>query len=93
MKKLIEKAKTKLDERGDASQLFKNLTELKNESQLVKNLTELKDDPFKSLKFPSLRRLIYNDFGYPLEKYVYQTEDGYINSVYRIPGPKGTKEG
>ena len=31
--------------------------------------------------------------GYPFEKYVYHTKDGYINTVFRIPGPKGTKEG
>jgi hypothetical protein len=31
--------------------------------------------------------------GYPMEKYVYTTADGYINTVFRIPGPKGTKEG
>ena len=28
-----------------------------------------------------------------MEKYHYMTEDGYINTVFRIPGPKGTPEG
>ena len=29
--------------------------------------------------------------GYPYEKHIYTTEDGYINTVMRIPGVKGTK--
>jgi len=29
--------------------------------------------------------------GYPLEKHVYYTEDGYINSIFRVPGRQGTK--
>lgn len=29
--------------------------------------------------------------GYPLEKHIYTTKDGYINTVQRIPGPKGSK--
>jgi len=38
--------------------------------------------------------LTYNGFirttlGYPYEKHEYTTEDGYINSVMRIPGPTG----
>ena len=39
------------------------------------------------------RRFVCQDMGYPLEQYRYETADGYINSVFRIPGPKGTKEG
>jgi hypothetical protein len=31
--------------------------------------------------------------GYPMEKHVYYTEDGYINTIFRIPGPKGFPEG
>ena len=31
------------------------------------------------------------DHGYPIEKYFYTTADGYINCVYRISGPRGTK--
>ena len=31
--------------------------------------------------------------GYPLEKHYYTTRDGYINTVYRIPGTKGMKSG
>ena len=27
-----------------------------------------------------------------MEKHVYYTQDGYINSCYRIPGPKGWKK-
>ena len=32
-----------------------------------------------------------NHLGYPLEKHVYTTKDGYINTCHRIPGPKGSK--
>jgi hypothetical protein len=44
-------------------------------------------------KKPTLRRFIVEKLGYPLEKHSYMTKDGYINSVYRIPGIKGSKEG
>jgi hypothetical protein len=44
-------------------------------------------------KKPTLRRFIVENLGYPLEKHSYMTKDGYINSVYRIPGIKGSKEG
>ena len=47
----------------------------------------------ESTTVPTLRKLICDKMGYPLEKHIYITKDGYINSVYRIPGPKGTKEG
>ena len=40
---------------------------------------------------PTLRRFIQEELGYPLEKHVYMTEDGYINTVYRIPAPKNAK--
>ena len=40
--------------------------------------------------YPTLRKMVQEQFGYPFEKHTYQTEDGYINSVYRIAGPKGT---
>jgi len=33
------------------------------------------------------------DFGYPFEKHIYVTEDGYINTMHRICGPKGTTPG
>ena len=35
---------------------------------------------------PTIRRYISLKMGYPLEKHKYSTEDGYINTVYRIPG-------
>lgn len=47
----------------------------------------------QAVKVPTLRRFIQEQMGYPLEKHVYTTEDGYINSVYRIPGVKGYKAG
>ena len=42
------------------------------------------------MKFPTFKRLVHEQWGYPLEKHKYHTKDGYINTVYRIPGPKGT---
>lgn len=34
----------------------------------------------------TIRRFVQNTLGYPLEKHVYATDDGYLNTVYRIPG-------
>jgi hypothetical protein len=39
-----------------------------------------------------MRRFIFEKLGYPLEKHHYFTKDGCINTVFRIPGPKNTKE-
>jgi len=33
---------------------------------------------------------IAKDYGYPIEQHFYETEDGYINRVFRISGPRGT---
>lgn len=44
-----------------------------------------------SWEAPSFRKFVEKKLGYPLEKHVYYTKDGYINTVFRIPGPKGTK--
>ena len=38
----------------------------------------------------TIRRFVQNTLGYPLEKHVYATDDGYLNTVYRIPGKQGT---
>ena len=38
----------------------------------------------------TLQELIMSH-GYPFEQFYYETEDGYINCVHRINGPKGTK--
>ena len=45
----------------------------------------------EKLELPTLRKFVEKKLGYPLEKHVYYTKDGYINTVFRIPGPKGTK--
>jgi len=39
----------------------------------------------------SFDKYVKHDLGYPFEKHMYMTKDGYINSVFRIPGPKGSK--
>lgn len=36
----------------------------------------------------TVRRFVTDKLGYPLEKHVYATDDGYLNTVYRIPGKK-----
>ena len=33
---------------------------------------------------------LIKDSGYPVESYFYETEDGYINKVIRINGPRDT---
>ena len=38
----------------------------------------------------TIRRFVQKTLGYPLEKHVYSTDDGYLNTVYRIPGKQGT---
>jgi len=45
----------------------------------------------KSVEWPTLKRFVTEKLGYPLEKHTYITEDGYINTVYRIPGKKFSK--
>lgn len=35
-----------------------------------------------------MRKFVTKKLGYPLEKHVYSTEDGYLNTVFRIPGKK-----
>ena len=48
-------------------------------------------DTAKSLETPTPKRFVTDKLGYPLEKHVYETSDGYLNTVFRIPGKKGTK--
>jgi hypothetical protein len=43
---------------------------------------------YKKDKYKTLMELI-TDYDYPIEKHFYNTEDGYINCVFRIPGPRG----
>ena len=52
-------------------------------SQAVINITQ-KTDSQKTVN------QIVTDHGYPYERHFYETEDGYINMVIRISGPKGT---
>jgi len=48
-----------------------------------KSLTIKKD------KYKTLMEMVI-DYNYPIEKHFYTTEDGYINCVFRISGPRGT---
>lgn len=40
-------------------------------------------------KYKTLQKMV-TDYGYPFEKHFVETEDGYINCLTRISGPKGT---
>jgi hypothetical protein len=48
-----------------------------------KSLTVKKD------KYKTFMEMVI-DYDYPIEKHFYTTEDGYINCVFRISGPRGT---
>ena len=47
------------------------------------------DLSYKSI--PTIKKLIHGQYGHPFEKHTYCTDDGHINTVYRIPGPKSEK--
>ena len=55
-----------------------------NEEEKHQAAAEVQKDRYKPL-FVSIR-----ENGYPVEKHFYETEDSYINCVFRISGPKGT---
>ena len=55
-----------------------------------KSLQDTKDYVGDSMEYPSLKNWITKRLGYPYEKHIYKTADGYLNSVMRIPGRKGT---
>ena len=65
---------------------FKQKTETyqKHASGYYSTLTA-KPDKLKSLM------QIVKDYGFPIEQHFYETEDGYINRVFRISGPRGSK--
>ena len=52
--------------------------------KILKNI-QTKEDKFKT--FVEL----VTDYDYPIEKHFYETKDNYINCVFRISGPRGTK--
>lgn len=45
----------------------------------------------KNFGVSSARRFIEEKLCYPMEKHVYTTEDGHINTIYRIPGKVYTR--
>jgi len=60
----------------------------------VNSITNGVEDIGKSLtlkkdKYKTLMEMVV-DYDYPIEKHFYTTEDGYINCVFRISGPRGT---
>jgi hypothetical protein len=48
-------------------------------------MTGVKKDKYKTLME------MVRDYDYPIEKHFYETKDNYINCVFRISGPRGTK--
>ena len=50
---------------------------------------KLKPPGSKPDKFKTLFEMVQG-YNYTIEKYLYCTKDGYINSVFRIKGPAGT---
>lgn len=74
-KKMAAKAKDKIDEKHPG---------------LVDKSIEKAYAAKQAMKVATPRRFVAEQMGYPMEKYTYHTKDGYINSVFRIPGPKGT---
>lgn len=58
--------------------------------KLLKYFADTGNEAEKMIKTQTMRRFVEDHLGYPLEKHVYTTEDGYINTVFRIPGKKGS---
>ena len=52
---------------------------------MMVNPKMLKADKYK--KFTEM----VSDYNYPIEKHFYETEDKYVNCVFRISGPRGTR--
>ena len=48
-------------------------------------MTGVKKDKYKTLME------MVRDYDYPIEKHFYETKDNYVNCVFRISGPRGTK--
>lgn len=63
-------------------------------NHLIDENTRLVQDalkvPIQAIKIPTFQEFV-RELGYPLEKHVYKTKDGCLNTVFRIPGKKGTK--
>ena len=68
---------------------------------IVKNTAEElkvdlgKVDPVKQISKQKLDKLLsimqlVKSYGYPIERHQYTTEDGYMNTAFRINGPRGT---
>jgi len=62
---------------------------ISNFNSIAEGITGVHKSLKDNLKFPTLRRFITEHMGYPLEKHIYTTKDGHINTVYRIPGKRG----
>ena len=52
----------------------------------VKNMYDEEKAKFEEITPESF---ISKDLGYPFEEHSYTTDDGYVNSIFRVPGAKG----
>ena len=91
---MMAKAKSAMAEKAAAAkEKLENLDIKAEKEKLYANEYVQKAYDFKqSAKHATPRRWISEQMGYPMEKHVYYTEDGYINTLFRIPGPKGFPE-
>ena len=47
----------------------------------------IKSFQYTSDKYKTLMQMV-KEYNYPIEKHFYETEDGYINCLFRISGPR-----
>ena len=57
-------------------------------SDFQEKINSASKDMLDALSFPNFIKFVQEDLGYPLEKHVYATADGYLNTCFRIPGMK-----
>ena len=56
---------------------------------LIDQVTSQFNEASKAAEPLTFSGYVRKTLGYPYQKHQYTTKDGYINSVMRIPGPKG----
>ena len=79
---------------SDTSKLSRSSSQLHNSTSFVSttSTSEEEKDPVTGRKKDRYKPLmaVIRDHGYPIERHFYETQDGYINCVHRISGPRGT---
>lgn len=67
---------------------FKNLKD--QIVQINENFSEQRVNIRRAIQYPNLMSWVKEELGYPVEKHIYTTKDGYLNTCFRIPGRKST---